>query len=80
MGLFLLCLSESEDFIISLRGEVGARVWLLDGNGSAYHSEVRNIDNYNVKGVIIDSFRNYGESQNDLRLILGLIKGIRMDL
>jgi len=77
---FSLSKSESHHFIKSLRGKIGDRVWLLDGNGSAYHSEVRNVDNYNVKGVIIDSFRNYGESQNDLRLILGLIKGSRMDL
>ena len=77
---FSLSKSESYHFIKSLRGKIGDIVWLLDGNGRAYQSEVRNIDNYNVEGVIIDSFRNYGESQNDLRLILGLIKGSRMDL
>ena len=77
---FSLSKSESNHFIKSLRGEIGDKIWLLDGKGNAYQSEVRNIDNYNVEGVIIDSFRNYGESQNDLRLILGLIKGSRMDL
>lgn len=77
---FSLSNSESHHFIKSLRGKIGDTVWLLDGNGNAYQSEVRNIDNYNVKGVIIDSFSNYGESQNDLRLILGLIKGSRMDM
>ena len=77
---FSLSKSESYHFIKSLRGKIGDIVWLLDGNGRAYQSEVRNIDNYNVEGVIIDSFRNYGESQIDLRLILGLIKGSRMDL
>ena len=77
---FSLSESESYHFIKSLRGASGDEIWLLDGKGNAHHAEVKTVDNSIVKGCILDSFINYGESQNNLCLALGLIKGKRMDL
>ncbi|MDP6878984.1 MAG: RsmE family RNA methyltransferase [Candidatus Marinimicrobia bacterium] len=77
---FSLSKSESHHFIKSLRGVSGDNIWLLDGKGNAHHAQVKTIDNFIVKGRILDSFNNYGESQNNLCLALGLIKGKRMDL
>jgi len=77
---FNLSSSESHHFLKSLRGSVGDEVWLLDGNGLAFKACVEKIDNSIVKGVIDKSFANYGESQKNIHLVLGLIKGKRMDI
>ena len=77
---FSLSESESYHFIKSLRGVSGDEIWLLDGKGNAHHALVKTIDNSIVRGRILDSFINYGESENNLCLALGLIKGKRMDL
>jgi len=76
---FSLSKSESHHFINSLRGEIGDLIWLLDGKGSAYKSQVISIKNSLVSGHINHKIPNYGESASDVHLIMGLIKGHRMD-
>tara|TARA_Y100000741_G_scaffold358773_1_gene338434 strand:+ start:192 stop:902 length:711 start_codon:yes stop_codon:yes gene_type:complete len=77
---FYLSKDESHHFLKSLRGSVGDEVWLLDGKGFAYQARVKKIDNLIVRGSINDSFANFGENKKSIHLVLGLIKGKRMDL
>ena len=77
---FYLSKDESYHFLKSLRGSVGDEVWLLDGKGFAYQARVKKIDNLIVRGSINDSFANFGENKKNIHLVLGLIKGKRMDL
>ena len=77
---FSLSKKESDHFLKSRRGKIHEEIWLLDGLGTAYHACVKEIDDNYVKGTIIDSFSNYGESKLNVNLIIGLIKGRRMDM
>ena len=77
---FYLSRDESSHFLKSLRGFVGDEVWLLDGKGLAYRARVKKIDNSIVQGSINDSFAGFGENKKNIHLVIGLIKGKRMDL
>ena len=77
---FSLSKSESKHLIKSLRSNIGDEIWLLDGLGVAYKGLISSINNNCVEGNIVNSFNNYGESKFDINLIIGLIKGKRMDL
>lgn len=77
---FYLSRDESSHFLKSLRGSVGDEVWLLDGKGLAYRACVKKIDNSIVQGSINDSFAGFGENKKNIHLVIGLIKGKRMDL
>ena len=77
---FYLSSDESHHFLKSLRGSIGDEVWLLDGKGYAFQASVQKIDNLIVKGRINESFANFGENKKNIHLVLGLIKGKRMDL
>ena len=77
---FYLSRDESYHFLKSLRGSVGDEVWLLDGKGLAYQARVKKIDNSIVQGSINDSFAGFGENKKNIHLVIGLIKGKRMDL
>ena len=77
---FSLSKKESNHFLKSRRGKIHEEIWVLDGVGTAYHACVKANDHNYVKGTIIDSFSNYGESKLNINLIIGLIKGHRMDM
>ena len=77
---FSLSKTESNHFLKSLRGKINDEIWLLDGLGTAYHACVKSIDDQYVTGITIDSFPNYGEPKPIVNLIIGLIKGSRMDM
>ena len=77
---FSLSKTESNHFLKSLRGKIDDEIWLLDGLGTAYHACVKSIDDQYVTGITIDSFPNYGEPKSIVNLIIGLIKGSRMDM
>jgi len=77
---FSLSKKESNHFLKSLRGKIDDEIWLLDGLGTAYHACVKSIDDQYVTGITIDSFPNYGEPKSIVNLIIGLIKGSRMDM
>ena len=77
---FSLSKTESNHFLKSLRGKIDDEIWLLDGLGTAYHACVKSIDDQYVTGITIDSFPNYGEPKPIVNLIIGLIKGSRMDM
>jgi 16S rRNA (uracil1498-N3)-methyltransferase len=76
---FSLSKSESSHFINSLRGKLNDKVWLLDGEGCAYKSIITSINKNLVSGVIKKRVLNYGESSYNIHLVVGLIKGSRMD-
>jgi len=76
---FSLSESESAHYTRSLRGNPGSIIWLLDGHGMAYEGQVTSIQNQ-VSGSILQSIPNYGESENAIHLVIGLIKGSRMDM
>mgnify|MGYP001156689102 CR=1 FL=1 len=77
---FYLSKDESHHFLKSLRGSIGDEVWLLDGTGLAFRAHVEKIDNFIVEGSIDKPYANYGESQKNIHLVIGLIKGKRMDM
>ena len=77
---FKLSSAESHHFLKSLRGSVGDEVFLLDGIGTAFQSQVSAIDNSIVSGNINQSFANFGENRKNIHLALGLIKGKRMEI
>ena len=77
---FYLSKKESLHFLKSLRGQVGDQIWLLDSKSKAYQVLVEAIKGSIVHGRVIDEFPNYGESRNDVHLIVGLIKGKRMEI
>ena len=77
---FSLSKKESLHFLKSLRGQVGDQIWLLDSKSKAYQVLVEAITGSIVTGRVIDEFPNYGESRNDVHLIVGLIKGKRMEI
>ena len=77
---FSLPKEEGLHFLKSLRGEIGEQIWLLDAKGMAHLALVKDTSNGVVCGEITKTFPNYGESPNDIHLILGLIKGRRMDV
>ena len=79
-GTFKLSEKESRHFVASLRGNIGAHLWLLDGIGTAYEGTVSEINGKSVSGIIRRSHENYGESHHDIHLAIGLIKGNRMDM
>ena len=60
--------------------EIGEQIWLLDAKDAAYLAFVKDTSNGVVSGEITKTFPNCGESPNDIHLILGLIKGRRMDV
>ncbi len=70
---------ESTHFIKSLRGKPGDIIWLLDGQGMAYEGQVTSADQI-VSGSVLQSIPNYGESNHNIHLVIGLIKGNRMDM
>ena len=76
---FSLSESESAHYTRSLRGNPGSIIWLLDGHGTAYEGQVTSTQNQ-VSGVILKSLPNYGESEYAIHLVIGLIKGSRMDM
>lgn len=77
---FYLSTNESNHFIRSLRGSVGDEVWLLNGEGLAFQAHVENIDKLIVSGKIKKTFSNYGENNKNIHLVIGLIKGKRMEI
>ena len=77
---FTLSKEESNHIIKSLRGKIGDEIWLLDGLGVAHQGSIDSINDQYVSGLIIDSYSNYGESNFSVNLIIGLIKGHRMDI
>lgn len=77
---FYLSTNESNHFIRSLRGSVGDEVWLLNGEGLAFQARVENIDKLIVSGKIKKTFSNYGENNKNIHLVIGLIKGKRMEI
>ena len=76
---FSLSESESAHYTRSLRGNPGGIIWLLDGHGTAYEGQVTSTQNQ-VSGSILQSIPNYGESEYAIHLVIGLIKGSRMDM
>ena len=77
---FTLSKEESNHIIKSLRGKIGDEIWLLDGLGVAHQGSIDSINDQYVTGLITDSYLNYGESNFSVNLIIGLIKGHRMDI
>ena len=77
---FSLSRSESAHCINSLRGKIDDIVWLLDGQGCAYKSLITSIKDNLVSGLIQKSVPNYGESRFNINLVVGLVKGSRMDI
>ena len=77
---FSLNKAESNHFLKSLRGNIGDEIWLLDGLGIAYKGLICSINDECISGDIINSFNDYGEPNYNINLIIGLIKGKRMDL
>ena len=77
---FSLARSESAHFINSLRGKTNDMICLLDGSGRAYKSKITSINEDLVSGVIQEEILNYGESRFDINLVIGMIKGSRMDM
>jgi 16S rRNA (uracil1498-N3)-methyltransferase len=77
---FSLTKSESAHFINSLRGRTNDMVCLLDGDGCAYKSIITSIDEDLVYGVVQEKILNYGESKFDINLVIGMVKGSRMDI
>ena len=76
---FTLSKEESLHFLKSLRGKKGDSLWLLDGLGTAYEGTVSGINGKSVSGIIKQAHPNYGESDYEIHLAIGLIKGNRMD-
>ena len=76
---FSLSESESAHYTRSLRGNPGSIIWLLDGHGMAYEGQVTSTQNQ-VSGSILQSIPNYGESEYAIHLVIGLVKGSRMDM
>lgn len=76
---FSLTEPESVHFKRSLRGKPGDIIWLLDGQGLAHKGEVTFIER-TIGGDIIQSISNYGESIHSIHLVMGMIKGSRMDM
>ncbi len=77
---FTLSEEESRHFLKSLRGKTGDNLWLLDGIGTAYEGTVGQINGRSVTGIIQRSHPNYRESEFAVHLVIGLIKGNRMDM
>ena len=77
---FSLSNSESSHFINSLRGKINDKIWLLDGIGSAYKGTITSINKNLVSGVVEETLINYGESRYNINLVVGLVKGSRMDI
>ena len=76
---FTLSEEESQHFLKSLRGKKGDSLWLLDGLGTAYEGTVSGINPKSVSGIIKQAHPSYGESDYEIHLAIGLIKGNRMD-
>jgi len=76
---FTLSKEESLHFLKSLRGKKGDSLWLLDGLGTAYEGTVSGINGKSVSGIIKQAHPSYGESDYEIHLAIGLIKGNRMD-
>ena len=76
---FILSDLESIHFSRSLRGKPKDIIWLLDGQGVAYEGRVDTIDKL-VCGSILSTIKNYGESTHAIHLVMGLVKGNRMDM
>ena len=77
---FTLSKEESQHCIKSLRGKEGDVIWLLDGLGTAYEGIIAQINGPSVSGTIEQRYPNYGESEFEIHIAIGLIKGNRMDL
>ncbi|MBC8345073.1 MAG: 16S rRNA (uracil(1498)-N(3))-methyltransferase [Candidatus Marinimicrobia bacterium] len=76
---FTLSKEESQHCLKSLRGKEGDSLWLLDGQGTAYEGTISRINGQSVTGMIQQTYPNYGESDFEIHLAIGLIKGNRMD-
>ena len=76
---FSLSKSESSHFINSLRGKINDDVWLLDGLGCAYKGTITSINKDLASGLVKETMNNYGESKYNINLVVGLVKGSRMD-
>ncbi len=76
---FTLSKEETQHFLKSLRGKKGDSLWLLDGLGTAYEGTVSGINGKSVSGIIKQVHPSYGESDYEIHLAIGLIKGNRMD-
>ena len=76
---FTLSEEESQHFLKSLREKKGDSLWLLDGLGTAYEGTVSGINPKFVSGIIKQAHPSDGESDYEIHLAIGLIKGNRMD-
>ena len=63
-----------------MRGKINDKIWLLDGIGSAYKGIITSINKNLVSGVVEETLINYGESRYNINLVVGLVKGSRMDI
>ena len=79
-GQFTLSKSESNHLIKSLRGNPGDIIWLLNGNGCAFEGLIESVQGNTVTGLIKRSIPDYGEASFAIHLVIGLIKGSRMDM
>ncbi len=77
---FTLAEDESRHFLKSLRGKAGDDLWLLDGCGTAYEGTVLEINGRSVTGTIKQVYQNYGESDFAIHLVIGMVKGNRIDM
>jgi 16S rRNA (uracil1498-N3)-methyltransferase len=76
---FILDEEEARHLGQVLRLEVGAEIWLLDGEGTAYHGRVEKIGRKTVEGTIDTRYPGYGEDRRDLHLSIGVLKRERLE-
>lgn len=78
-GKFQLDKLESYHFIKVLRKNINSEIWLTDGIGTVYRSNVDSIDKNLVSGLIIQEIPNYGENKNKINLGIGILKKDKME-
>ncbi len=77
---FVLDSSEAHHAIHVLRLPVGSEIYLLDGGGTAYRAQITNMSKGNVRGDILETMPEYGESEVNAHLAFGIIKSDRLAL
>ncbi|MFL3027299.1 MAG: RsmE family RNA methyltransferase [Candidatus Neomarinimicrobiota bacterium] len=75
---FYLDKTESHHISSVLRLKINENIYLIDGNGTAYHATIEQITKDKVSGKITDVLPGFGEPVCKINLAFGIIKPSRM--
>ncbi len=76
---FTLDSIESNHLVNVLRLNIGDKIFLLDGLGTAYVSIIEHLSKDGVSGIIEEKFEKYGENKSSINLVPAIIKRDRFE-